>query len=336
MTDARRCAMTAKAHAMSAKLLTASQFAALARCRTVGDAAAFLASTEAYGDVFAGTDPGRMSRARLEYLLECDRIDKTLRLKRYASGGDGAFFDRLIAEYELKAILSALRTVLAGGRRAATPVGEALLIPPALAEASRVNIAALYDAADTAEFFRILGKHEFAEPIAKALSHAGAPAADSTPADNYSRAEAAAYRRWYDSVRALAATLGADEERRINDMMALRADRANAQTALRIRRFAAAAGEPRRTYEDIEPYLMPHSTAIRRADIERIISAPDEESVLAAVPRAAAVPQNDLDDAVKALRRSTAPSLCAAFAYLTLLACEDAAVIRSVETIRYA
>lgn len=59
-------AVLAKAHAMYAELLTETDYEALAVCRTVGEAATYLKTHTAYGQVFSSLPNGKVHRVRVE------------------------------------------------------------------------------------------------------------------------------------------------------------------------------------------------------------------------------------------------------------------------------
>lgn len=101
--------ITAKAHALYGKRLTAADYNELLSCRSVSDAAAFLKGRTVYAEALESISPATVHRNQLENMLKMRLFDEFISLCRYEMSIERDFYKYFIMQGDKEQIITCLR-----------------------------------------------------------------------------------------------------------------------------------------------------------------------------------------------------------------------------------
>lgn len=332
-------ALTAKCRAMMAHLLGPGDYAELEKKKTVPEAAAFLGMFPPYAAVLAEEDLTRMTRARLEHLLERNLFETYVKLYRFTSGSQRKFFLLLISEFELYYILRAIRSVVSG----AMPAD--MLVPDFLQRHSAIDFGALSAASGPHEIVDAVRGSVFEVSVRRLLLENNAASAI-----DYAEVENLLYNDHYRELcTRYAASLGGEDGALLRDVIQTKADLTNISRVIRIVRLSEGTGAPPPEYAQIKKYLLTVRKKLRPADIEQLLRRRTAAEIIAycakLYPALSGILSVDTADGdyfssfmssyAKKLVRRPLPSLMIPFGYLTLREYEIENIVYIIEAIRY-
>ncbi len=329
-------ALVTKCRCMMSSMLSKQDYSELMSCRSVADAASYLAKTPAYSGILAGEDLTRIHRNRLEYLLESDLLDTYLKLYRFSCGTMRLFFARLISDFEIYYLMAEIANV------SAQSVMSDLIIPPRLREHSKIDFAAITSATSMSDILAATANSEYYAVLKPFLSSSGQI--------DCAEIETALYNNYYGKMwKKFAPMLQKDEAEQLRHVIGVKADLTNISRIIRLKRFARGMGNDSPDYDMIERYLIKFRSRLGRDDIDAMLELDSTEEIIAYIGKVYPG-HSDLSEAESAngdyfsvfmsayskrLSNSAKPSLLIPYGYLNLKEYEIDNIIYIIEAIRY-
>lgn len=324
-------AISAKAHAMYADILQPADYAALANCASVSEAAAYLTAHTAYGKSFADLPQGKIHRARLEARIYKSMMERIASLCAFEKSLGGILHRVFLSRTDIDNIL------LCADYLDRESVGEHIhYIPPFFKTNTEIDFHSLERAQSPADLFGALQNTPYAPYIANMESGAIAFSVPLLETVLYD----ALYKRIDTRVREF---YSGESREAILDFFRMRADMKTVESIYRQKKYFRADTLPQAGI-----FFHTALTAFTKAEINAILQAETADELLNTVehsrygrffPKGSAVIEQKtqmLQQKINAknMRYSTCPPLVM-LSFIGLLENEARNVIHIIEGIRY-
>ncbi|MCL2120896.1 MAG: V-type ATPase subunit [Clostridiales bacterium] len=255
-------AVAAKVRAMYGNRLREEDFAYLAACKSVSAATAFLKAHPAWSLILDEAAPADIHRGQLERMLRNSLLEEYRRMFQFLASEDHPLMKYPLLRFETEQILSFLRLMRSGA-----PQDYRYSPPSFLRQKSKIDFPAFSRCTDYSSFVEILCHTDF-YPVLAPLASPSEPLPAYPLVDHileayfFSTMLSAIDQYYHGTVR-----------KTLESSVAMQIDILNIIHAVRLRRFLSG----RRV--DISGFLIPFYFHITQEWIEKIYSAPDEETV---------------------------------------------------------
>lgn len=322
-------AVTAKTRSMYGKMLTASQYAELARKQNLQEIASYLKEHTHYGPALEDVRGSVIYRRQLETLLRRHVLFQYTRIIPF-TGSRAGVYSYILLDTEIDLVLSCLGGILSGRSE-----GFVAALPTFIQPHVGFDILALANAHTLEQLAAVLQRTPYGKLIQECASRGETPL--------YSACEHA-LRRWYfDTLlrRARDSSTGKALDE-LESLICGRAEIMNLCTIYRLKRFYHLPPE------QIRRNLYPHRWRLSARELERLAAAENEESFMRILRQTAYEPYISLDDAFleqqldrarrrqerRLLRFSTDPQVIFT-AFMLLSDKETENIVRVIEGVHY-
>lgn len=322
-------AVTAKTRSMYGKMLTASQYAELARKQNLQEIASYLKEHTHYGPALEDVRGSVIYRRQLETLLRRHVLFQYTRIIPFTGSRSGVY-SYILLDTEIDLILSCLGGLLSG-----RPEGFVAALPTFIQPHVGFDILALANANTLEQLAAVLQRTPYGKLIQECAGQGETPL--------YSACEHA-LRRWYfDTLlrRARDSSTGKALDE-LESLICGRAEIMNLCMIYRLKRFYHLP------LEQIRRNLYPHRWRLSARELERLAAAENEEAFMRILRQTAYEPYIDLDDTFleqqldrarrrqerRLLRFSTDPQVIFT-AFMLLSGKETENVVRVIEGVHY-
>jgi Archaeal/vacuolar-type H+-ATPase subunit C len=330
-------ALTAKCRAMMGDLLTENNYTELESKKTIAEAALYLQSFAPYSKNIMREDVTKLTRAKVETLLEESLLDTYIKLYNFSSLDHKKFFLYLIAEFELNYILKVVRAFMSG-----QPLRE-IHVPVFLRRHFKTNFGAMMAANAVEDIVYSVKGSDFCPAITAHLSPESA---------DYALFETALYNYYYGAMfKKYSASLTKSDAEVLRGLLALKADFSNISKIIRFVRLWEGTATAHPGYDEVKQYLITVRNKLRPSDIAALLKKTGASEIIeycaSLYPRLKShVSESTVtsdgnyfsnfnNQVAKKTPYRSRPSLLTPYAYLTLREYETYNIVYVVEAIRY-
>jgi V/A-type H+-transporting ATPase subunit C len=256
-------ALIAKLRAMYGKRLTPQNYRELLRKQSVSEIAAYIKQQTDYSGELHDINENSVHRGQLENMLRRHLFGEYNKVLHYVSPNESKFFDFFILRMELDEILSCVRFLNAGQE------GEYFFsLPSYFAERSSFDLFGLAKVKNYDELIILLKNTPYADILRKF-----------DPSSNDSlemiRIEIEFNKFYYSLVlRVIRDNFTGFTREKLRNSFGVEADLYNISEIIRLKKYFNAKGDYIRTL------LLPYYCKIKKADLTRMIDAPDVEATM--------------------------------------------------------
>ena len=271
-------AVVAKCRCLYGKLLAASDYENLLKCREISDIAVYLRDNTAYSEFLAELDLKKINRNKLEYYIKKSMLSDYLKLYKFTSGNQRRFISLLIAKYELEYILRVWRDYVLQNTESAVDINEInededyvfneklLEIQAIYQHNPRIDLDALKNITTAEQFINAIRNTDYFYVFEKHIND--------DISKNYTRIETAVYDEYYKILYEGADFFEKESRAKIRDSISTQADLIN------LCRMSRMLFNFKADPEEIKELLVPLRNRLKNSDVEALLSSHDRESFL--------------------------------------------------------
>jgi len=232
--------ISAKARAMYGRALKLRDFQNMISCHSVGEIAAYLKNTPAYGATLASINESTIHRGHLEQLLRRHLYEEYVSLGRYDAAAGKQAYNYIMIRTEIELIINAIKLINAG-----TPDDILFAIPMMSASRVRLNLPAIRRCTSWHELLSALEHTRYY----KSLIRFEVPESEMIP---LTEIETALYTELTQESLSIISHFHSTARSELEDLLCAQADAQNLNRILRLKKFFAA------TPEEIRKNLLPY------------------------------------------------------------------------------
>lgn len=255
-------ALLAKAKAMYGKALKTTDYANMLNCHSVSEIAAYLKNNTAYNDVLNDINVATINRGHLEMLLRRKVFNDYASLTRFDKSIDLKMTDYLIQRTIIELIISSLRSISVGRG------GEFFFtFPMDVLSHTGLDFAQLIRCKNYDDFLSAVRNTDFYKILTRFR-----------PKENekirLTEIETALYTKLVNTAYDIISNAHGSARDQLKSLFDTRFDAQNVTRILRLKRFFSESPD------SIRKNLLPYSHSINKKIIEKMIEAPDADSVV--------------------------------------------------------
>ena len=253
--------ISAKARALYGRALKPRDFQNMISCHSVGEVAAYLKNTPAYGPTLAAINESTIHRGHLEQLLRRHLYEEYVALGRYDAAAGKQAYNYIMIRTEIELIINAIQLINAG-----TPDDILFAIPMMSASHVRLNLPAIRRCTSWSELVSALEHTRYYKPLSKF----DLPENEMIP---LTEIETVLYTELVQESFNIISHFHGTVRSELEDLLCAQADAQNLNRILRLKKFFDAAPE------EIRKNLLPYGMLSHRI-MDSMIDAGKAEEVV--------------------------------------------------------
>lgn len=263
-------ALTTKLKAMHGKRLRSQQYKELLRRQSVTEIAAYLKQQPVYAQTLKDINENSVHRGQLENVIRRQLYTDYMKMITYISEDESRFYDFFLKRMEIDGILGCLRSLLTGGNG-----DNYLWKPDYFAKHASFKINDLANVGSFDELRELLSK----TPYSTLLSQFDPKSADKTDAIMI---ENRFYSYYFSEIFSIIdSNFSGETKDAISGSFGVDVDMMNITEIIRLKKYYDVKSSM------IRPLQLPHYYLIKKAEIARMIDAPDSSAAMQALMQTA-------------------------------------------------